>query len=273
MVHLNTLVACIKVNGKILREQGNNVILPFGSEFSVYIKNLNSVRALAKIEIDGKDVADGTRFIVPANGTFEIERFMRNGNMNAGNRFKFIQRTKEIEQNRGIGSDDGIVRVECWNEQIIHEQTTIIRRKYVDDFEPWYPDYPRPYPRPWPRRGPYWSASRGSMQSAARASRNAPVPGMDSVLSDSVCSSDCAVNDSGITVAGGYSGQQFYLGEYFPTETYSNVIVLHLRGQIGEKTVQSAVTIDHKPKCSTCGRTNKGNSKFCANCGTALELV
>ena len=96
MMYNNKLAMAVKVNGKVLREfkEGDNFksYIPFGSEYSIYIKNMNSVRALVSISIDGEDVADGDQYVVNANSTLEIERFMRNGNLNEGNRFKFIER-------------------------------------------------------------------------------------------------------------------------------------------------------------------------------------
>ena len=63
MVYQNKVVAVIKVDGKVLREDNGSVRLPFGSEYSVLVKNLNSVRVEAKITIDGKDVGDGRKRI------------------------------------------------------------------------------------------------------------------------------------------------------------------------------------------------------------------
>ena len=89
MVYQNKLVACVKVNGQVLRESGENTVtLPFGSEYSVFLKNLNSVRAIARVSIDGKDTTEGTWLIVPANGTLELERSILNGNFDSGNRFR-----------------------------------------------------------------------------------------------------------------------------------------------------------------------------------------
>ena len=50
------LVASLKANGKILREFKDTVYIPFGSEYSFLIKNLNTTRALVNIFIDGEDV-------------------------------------------------------------------------------------------------------------------------------------------------------------------------------------------------------------------------
>ena len=86
-------------------------------------------------------------------------------------------------------------------------------------------------------------------------------------------SESALANDAGITVAGGESNQKFVAGAWFPTVEPSEVIIIRLRGEIGDKPVTQAVTVEHKPTCSTCGRTNKAANKFCSNCGTALTLV
>lgn len=80
-------------------------------------------------------------------------------------------------------------------------------------------------------------------------------------------------NDTGITVAGSESHQQFYSAQGFAIETNSHVIVLQLRGEVGGVAVVKPVTVDLKPVCSSCGKKNKPNVKFCADCGTALLLI
>ena len=69
------LIACIKVNGQILRESGETVTLPFNSEYSIYLKNLDSVRIQASISVDGQDATEGTRLIINPNSSLELERF------------------------------------------------------------------------------------------------------------------------------------------------------------------------------------------------------
>jgi hypothetical protein len=123
----NRLVVAIKHNGKILRENKDLVLLPFGSEFSVLVKNLNSRRAKFTLHIDGTDVLDGQEIIVNGNAEVEMKRFIRNGNMNEGNAFKFIERTAQIEDGpRGIKVDDGVIRVEYWFEKEKPEVRTTI---------------------------------------------------------------------------------------------------------------------------------------------------
>ena len=90
------LVASIKANGKVLREFKDTVYIPFGSEYSILLKNLNTVRALINIYIDGDNVVPGG-LVLNAGQEIDLQRAIRNGNMNEGNRFKFIERTSNIE--------------------------------------------------------------------------------------------------------------------------------------------------------------------------------
>jgi len=256
MVYHNNFVAAIKVGGKILREQSDVVALPFGSEYSIYLKNQNSVRALVRVSIDGKytsDVSDGW-IIIGANDTLELERFIHNGNFDKGNCFKFIERTAQIEQHRGIGGDDGLVRVEYKFEVVtkhVYNTPNIVYHYH-------YPDY---YPNiTWTTTT---SGIGGFQQSGKSAESHVNMCSMQ----------ETALNDAGITVAGSESHQKFSYGAWFPTESTSQVIVLKLLGQVGTVTVKQPITVQQKPVCSTCGKVNKATHQFCGRCGTALQLL
>jgi len=71
----NKFVASIKCCGKILREDGETVYLPFGSEYSILLKNLETRTAAARIAIDGEDVLDEHMLLVPPYETVELEGF------------------------------------------------------------------------------------------------------------------------------------------------------------------------------------------------------
>jgi len=78
-------------------------------------------------------------------------------------------------------------------------------------------------------------------------------------------------NEVGITVAGSINEQKFsvgYVGQLNPTK---HVMVLHLLGRTEQDNpVEEPITVKHKPKCSTCGKTNVATAKFCVECGTSL---
>ena len=112
----NQLAAAIKVNGKVLREFKDTVYIPFNQEYSILVKNLNTQRAVVNIYIDGDNVVPGG-LVLNSGQEVDLERSIKNGNLNEGNRFKFIERTDKIENHRGIKLEDGIVRIEYQFEQ------------------------------------------------------------------------------------------------------------------------------------------------------------
>jgi hypothetical protein len=248
-MYSNKLVMAIKHNGKILRETKDIVHLPFGSEFSVLVKNLDSRRVKYKLHIDGADVLGDTSIIVNANSESEIKRFIRNGNMDSGNAFKFIERTTAIEDGpRGVKIEDGIVRIEFWFE---NKPTYLPTQQYWKQDFPIYGDYIAPrYKCPTSLRGFATAAAAGSLQSSA-----------------------VTINEVGITVPGSQVDQKFTVAYGFTPELHSNVIILKLVGQTETKIITQAVTVEMKPKCITCGYQSKVNSRFCSSCGTSLLLL
>jgi hypothetical protein len=167
------LVVAVKHNGRVLRESGDTVFMPFGAEYTLHFKNLNSVRALVRVSVDGVDATKGTSLIVPANGTVDLERFLIAGQMDKGHKFKFIERTQKIEDGpRGIQAEDGLIRVEFEFERepakivnTIREE--IVKRTYVEDY--WHRTYPR-WPEVWCSTGVLRGASMGNLQNAVQSS-------------------------------------------------------------------------------------------------------
>lgn len=266
-MYIDKVAVAIKCAGKVLRESGDTVSLPFGSEYSVLIKNLNSVRVQVNVAIDGQDAAG--QLVIGANSSIELERTIRNGNLNGGNRFKFIERTDQIEAHRGVGVEDGLVRVEAWRENV---PAFVPVPHYYDQ---WYP-----VPRPWYPRVPYrWpfvygtglGASGGARQPMARSAS------LGNIYSNSVNAStsnaQASYTSSGITVAGSQSNQQFHTVSGFPLEPNSTVIVLRLMGRRGDAPIQQPITVETKTNCITCGKVSKSAAAFCDQCGTALVLV
>src|SRR5271156_5736122 len=242
----NKVVACVKVDGKILREDKNVVTLPFGSEYSVFVKNLNPTRIKVKVSIDGTDATEGTWLVVDPNSDLDLERFIRAGNMDKGNRFKFVERTAEIEEHRGIKADDGLIRIEY---QVEKPKPIIVdieeHHHYHDHWDrPWHP-----WDRPWrysgtlgttKSSGPIHARSLHPRASAGKRLEKSAVP-MSVFTPDSLS----LTNDTGITVPGSESNQKFRWTSDFETGA-SEVIVIQLRGAIAGKLATKAVTVETK---------------------------
>lgn len=240
------MAAAIKVNGKVLREFKDTVYIPFASEYSILLKNLNTTRAVVNVFIDGEDQVPGG-IVLNAGQEVDLERSVKNGNLTEGNKFKFIERTGAVEQHRGVKLEDGIVRIEYQFEQPprpISWNTSQISGGI--------------YPQGGILRGMN-DVHYGVTASATSATYDAY----------SVNSAHSLLNDAGITVPGSRSDQKFTTTHVGALESTKHSMVFKL---LGGEAVKQAVTVKHKPKCVTCGKQNKATAKFCVECGTALEI-
>jgi len=288
----NKLAVAIKHNNKVLRETKNgDVFIPFGVEYSIFLKNLNSVRALVNITIDGISVTDGLSLIIPANGEVNIERFIKNNNLTAGNKFKFIERTSSVEKHRGIGVEDGLIRVEYQFEKTYKK----VEHTYLPGYNPWVKlDYVIYKYQDNYSDGTYDSYDYNLCNSEINSSdmgdgqnlrSRCTAVGENQYTTDQnyrlkdftkvpIVKTELSTNDVGITVPGEISEQKFYKGDWFPVEIESHVIVIRLLGKTEEgMMVSKPVTVNIKPKCTSCGRTNKATANFCVECGTGLKIV
>jgi len=262
------LVASLKANGKILREFKDTVYIPFGSEYSFLIKNLNTTRAVVNIFIDGDNIVEGG-LVLNAGQEVDLERSIRNNNLTEGNRFKFIERTGAVEAHRGVKLEDGLIRIEF--------------------------QYEKPYIPP-VMKGPSWISASGAISTSynvnglmrgADFSKNGAFAqaqattaindycadnGIESVTAhDSMATMDW--NDVGITVPGSKSTQKFQTVTMGAMEAEKHTIILKLLGETPDnKPVLNPVTVKAKSKCVTCGKLNKATSHFCTECGTALAI-
>lgn len=306
------LVASLKANGKILREFKDTVYIPFGSEYSFLLKNLNTTRALVNVFIDGEDMTPGG-LVLNAGQEVDLERSIKGGNLTEGNRFKFIERTSAIENGpRGVKLEDGLVRIEFqfekppmrvsdlpeWQRKSIFgpmfgNHGGIVGSTNTSEYPGVTDKYSNSINNSWIQasgasystnvngamRGVDWSKNGEVTAQAASASidkycaDNGIINQID--LHDGMATMDSYVpkNDVGITVPGSKSTQKFTTTYMNALESEKHTIVLKLLGETEDnKPVLKPVTTKHKPKCVTCGKQNKATAKFCTECGTALEI-
>jgi hypothetical protein len=254
------LVASIKANRKILREFKDTVYVPFASEYSILLKNLNTQRAVVHVYIDGEDQTP-SGLVLNAGQEIDLERSIKNGNLTEGNKFKFIERTSAVEQHRGIKLEDGIVRIEYQFERLPVSFNTLptwqtggmLRGTDISG-------------------SVYASGSSGSW-AGTTACADIGVATNASLNNATVSAQSASFNDAGITVAGSKSTQAFSTTYVNALEIQKHTIVLKLLGETPDnKPVTKPVTVKAKPKCTSCGKQNKAHAKFCSECGTALEI-
>lgn len=286
----NQLVAAIKVSGKVVREFKDTVYLPFGSEYSIYLKNLDpSRRAIVNVYIDGKCVTDNG-LVVEHGKPCNLKRAI-DGNLKKGNKFKFIERDGKVEEHRGIEAEDGLVRIEY-----AFEKKLLI----TDDIYVPYRRERRWYDRPfyydnWPyttiggcvrdttSTGDSIHHAFTSQVSNAVGEQKAFDAADVEAVSASVktkstksrkgpqLSAPQPQNETGITVKGSKSKQKFTEVASFITGD-THVLVIRILGQTEDnEEVRTVVNTKTKIECENCGTKNKATSKFCSHCGTSVH--
>jgi hypothetical protein len=300
MMYESKLVASLKANGKILREFKDTVYIPFGSEYSFLLKNLNTTRALVNVFIDGEDMTPGG-LVLNAGQEVDLERSIKGGNLTEGNRFKFIERTSAIENGpRGVKLEDGLVRIEFQFEKPPMRVSELPRNIFNDinfgslSGSIGSSEYPGTTDKFSKSMGTYSQVNVNGMLRGVDYSMNGQVTAQaasasvdkycaDNNIINSICEMhdgaatmdwmEAPKNDVGITVPGSKSTQKFQTTYMNAMESEKHSIVLKLLGETDDnKPVLKPVTTKHKPKCVTCGKQNKATAKFCTECGTALEI-
>jgi len=291
------LVAVLTCNGKILREfrdeNGEDVVkMPFGSEYGIRIKNLNSERVSVKVFIDGKDALDNNSIVINPNKSHDIEGFMKGSFIK--NKFKFIQKTEQISDYRGDNIDDGIVRIEYQFEKpkpikikkIIEESKIVKEKKYpphnpwipypYPPYDPWVP-YPCPPYDPWRKPySPYCTPDTTFISDTTDSTDNFNINSTANVNSilrsvNMNYSNFTPKKEEGITTKGSQTNIEYKDVILREMEEVTHVCTIKIVGyNKSNKNISKPITVKNKIQCETCGTKNKSNNKFCSNCGTSL---
>jgi len=244
----NNMIVALKSGENFFAENHDEVRIPFGTEYSLYMKNQNDTDALVSITIDGKDVLSGNKIILRSKSVLDLEGFLDSGSVR--NKFKFIERTKEIESYLGVKPDDGIISI------------TFDYEKRKPNYQPYVVYYPQwiytPYTitttsSPDPNIS-WYTTNSNSYQSSLTVTSNF---------------SSFQSNENGITVRGDDAFQNFGYGWLGEMENSPTTISFRL---LGFNDGESKVYTKDRVRCSSCGRTSKISNKFCPNCGTRLQI-
>jgi hypothetical protein len=247
MVYKNKLIAAIQVNGKTLREKGDIVELPFKSEYSIFLKNLETRRCKIDITIDGTNVT-GSGLVLNSLTSLDLERFIDDNR-----KFKFISKSKEIEDFRGNKPEDGIIEIKYGFElKTLIQDFPVIHHYHPQRWS--QPYYPQNVPSPRPGEITYTSQINNCSIKSVRCNSNAKSFNLDSISSD---------ND-GITVKGSESNQQFTTVSDFNTGN-EETIIFKLIGS------NEIITTKSKKQCSSCGFKVKSKHNHCPKCGTYVS--
>lgn len=270
----NDFVVCIKVDGKILREEKDIVRIPYGTEYSILLKNLRNEKALVtNLQIDGQDVLNSNQLIINGKDNLELERFLGK-DLNKGNKFKWIEKTEKISNHRGDKPEDGLISVEFQFEKKIVYNDVIYRNNWIYES---YPYCPIQYPTIWNNTGGGCTAKGVSYSnydvvcSAGNTFTTSDLKVSSNVMR--TCSLDSFdFNENGITTKGSISEQKFTYGIIGELEDNKYTITLQLKGKNkNNENVSKIVSINEKIECKICGTKNTSKNNFCSECGTYLK--
>lgn len=255
MMQYEKFVVAVKAGEKFLRDQDGVVRLPFGTDYNLFLKNINSRDAVVSVSIDGEDVLGGSRLVVNANSKMELLGFLEGQSVK--NKFRFIELTKEVEDRVGYSPLDSLIRLEIRYRKpkpIVQEITTTYT-------------YPKWEYYPWT----YTSRGTGTYSTSAyTSSADMPVVAMASCACNFTSNEPCS--DVGVTVKGQQCNQEFSSIFIDDLEEQSHVMVIRLSGyRENNNKVETLIGSQEKIECPTCGRKNENKSKYCSNCGTFLR--
>lgn len=273
MMYIGNLAVAIKVEGKVLKENGKVVYIPFGSEYSIFLKNLNTKDAVIDIEIDGNKVTRDGIFLA-ARKSMDLERPITK-NMNSGNKFKFIERTSSIDEVRDIKVMDGLIKIAFSYRKEVHvtfeliltlqtlSNDTFDRCKLALEMNYGNIEESLTYLRENPRKCSYRLNSSGILKGGH--SRG--------ITSQSTTDFMSYENENGITVSGSKSNQSFVEVKPFTLEEEKHVLVFSTKGVTKDNQyVETPITGKSKKVCKTCFTPNDFDAKFCKECTTSLII-
>ncbi len=244
-MYKNNFVATLSSNNKFFKDEGGCFLIPFDTQYSIFLKNLQRRNASVKISIDGQDVLDGKSIVVFGNSSVTLDGFLK-GDM-ISNKFKFIRRSKKIEAYRGINPEDGLVVITFdFEEEVPETKKFTYKVTYTQPLTP-------PYT---------WTTFS--------TSNFFPTGGTSTISTHSNSSQPVSSENYGITVAGEDIGKpinSFWLAEL---ENKPSTIVLRLIGT-DEKNNQKTMYTREKKICPTCGTKNRNHHAFCFECGTRIK--
>ena len=243
MMHRNNFVLAVKHNGKVLRESNGAIFLPFDSEYSLLLKNLwHNSKATAKVEIDGMNITNGQEFIIPPSSNIEIERFLLDGNLHTGKKFKFVHSSNPNVSDPS-NKENGKIQITFWCEfhpnYYMESSTTWYTQQVKDRTQDSIPQ-------------PYWNTCSTNTYST--------------ITSNMI---NCYANEQGATIEGNQSFQQFNSVSNFEKDPATETIIT-----LTLKPTSQAITVDMTKRiyCPNCGVQNKWSNNYCCICGCRLNM-
>lgn len=255
MMFKENLVVSVKAGGNYLTDKGNKILMPFGTEYSLFFRNKDVRRvAIGPITIDGKDILDGKRMVLDAAEDWTLEGAIRD--TDDSYRFKFIERTKKISNHRDDDPEDGLISVSFQYEKIKSTFHKMRERRINGD-----------------GHGFLHSMNIGGHDSAPIATYSASSASTMNVGSVSNLQHQAQPEaEAGITVDGNHINHSYNTTVLNGMEAEQHNLLFGIYGYTeSAELIKESITSKTKLICNTCGTKSSYNTKFCPECGTNLH--
>ena len=232
------------------------VALPFDSEYKIRLKNKNDRSCTAKVFIDDKKVSKLGDFIINANGTIDLERFV-DSSLKSGKKFKFVP-LDHPDVDDPTSGDNGLIKVEF---RLARKENGIKVNIGPVTWQPWDWDV---YKSPRFTSDPPYDGTGGFVYCNYTHTDGSVSA---SCCCDSFIGSDAAKNiEDGATVEGGRSDQSFVYSNLDVEDFPTTILQLKI---VGIKDTKQADKLIYR-YCSNCGSKVKREDRFCRECGKKL---
>lgn len=234
---------------------GQAVYLKYGSEYSIYLKNLRDVRACVKVTVDGTETtADG--LVIGANASHTLEGVIGADNV-THNVFKFIAKTRKIKEFRGDKADDSVIQV-----SVTFEKKPVVRRPSLLEEYPWIHD--QWYSRPVKALNNYslGNAQQMGFHCNTRSCSN------EAVSTSNI--SPASLDMGGITVPGTPTDVRYSTTTFNASDDTTSVSFRLSGVNPEDQIIQNPVVTSRKRQCPTCGTHNPNTNKYCGECSRCL---
>jgi len=259
-MYKNNFVLSVKDStGNTLRESSHSnysrVYLPFESEYKLLLKNDNSRRAVIGITIDGVDVLGGSKLVLNAYASMDLERFLSDGNLLSGRKFKFVSLTDSKVQDP-THPKNGLIEVTFQLEKptVYYSIGYWPQWTFTNIYGGGTNKVSPHQPNEWTTCGCTTTASTGRATSTVGS------------MANYCCSSAPAGDLKGATVEGGQSSQGFSTTWTNDLESEVTTLTVQILARQNPLTVRDTKSCH----CGSCNCKVKWNDNYCWSCGGRL---
>ena len=229
----------MKAGGMYLADKNNKILMPFGTEYSLFFRNKDVRRvSIGPVTIDGIDALNGKRMVLDAGEDWTLKGKIRDTDDSYN--FKFIERTNKISEHRGTDPEDGLISISFQYEKIKSTFYKMRERRINSD-------------------------GHGFLQSKSYP--------FDNIIVANYSSNNLSTQaEAGITVDGknmthSYGKTTLNIME---DDIHSFMFGLYGYNDTGGS-IEEVITPKTKLICGTCGTKWAYTQKFCGECGTNLH--